>query len=158
MRILIILMLCWGSAFASSERVFKAFLTFGIDSTSAKIFTAQAVHESGNFTNKLTRNNNNIFAVLHDPYRPTTSIGNYGKAEGRSGYASYASIEAAVADFILFMGYWGISLQQSSISLYCSRLKRLVSPKSGKIRQYYTAPEELYRTALTKHYNKLWKT
>lgn len=150
-------MFCWGSAFASSERVFNVLLAFGVDSASAKIYTAQAVHESGNFTNSLSRVNKNPFAVLYDPNRPTTALNGKGRGDGRIGYASYASIEAAVADFILFLGYWGVPKENTSISLYCSRLKRLKSPKTGKIRMYYTDLESNYRKALTKHYNKLWQ-
>lgn len=70
-----------------------------------QIILAQAKHESGNFSNSLTIYHNNLFAMRHPRRRPTTSIGPYGKAEGRTGYASFKSIESSVKDYQLYTQY-----------------------------------------------------
>lgn len=158
MRILIILLfICNTPVFGYKERIFNELVRLGVDTLSAKVFTAQAHLESGGFTNPLTKKHNNVFSILHDKSRKlTTSLGPYAKAEGRAGYASYASIEAAVQDFLYFLDYWGISRLQHSTGLYASRLKKLKSPKSGKIRQYYTSPLSEYKTSLYKRFKVLW--
>lgn len=154
MKILIVLLFICNTALGYKERIFNEFLRLGVDTLSAQIFTAQAHLESGGFTNKLTKDHNNVFAVLHSNYRKTTSLGGTGKAEGRSGYASYASIEAAVQDFLYFLDYWRVSRTQHSTSLYSSRLKKLYN---GKVRrQYYTSSQEKYKKGLYKRWKILW--
>ena len=70
-----------------------------------KIMLAQAKLESGNFKNNLTKKWNNVFSMLHsskDPY----SIGNWARAEGRSGYAVYKSIEESIYARIWYSRRW----------------------------------------------------
>lgn len=155
-NILLIIVLFCNTAFASKERIFNELVRLGVDSLSAKVFVAQAALESGNFTNKLYTQHNNPFAILHDKRRTcSTSLNGSGRAEGRAGYASYASIEAATQDFLCFLDHWGISRIQHSTGLYSSRLKNLKN-KKGKVRQYYTSPQPAYKKALYQRYKQLW--
>lgn len=156
MRILILILFC-NSVFALStkDKIFNTLVSNGVDTLSAKIFVAQAHHESGGFKSTLTREHNNIFAILHDKHRTTTSIGPYGKAEGRSGYASYLSIEDATIDFIIFLKHWGVSIKQTSITKYSYALKNLKSPKGHK-RMYYTDNVKNYIKSVYTRYKKLW--
>lgn len=152
----LILLFATTNLFASKERIFNELVKQGVDSASARVFTSQAFLESNSLKNGLTKNHNNPFAILHDKNRKTTSLGPFGYAEKRGGYASYASLEAATRDFLYFLDYWGVSRIQHSCSLYSLRLKHLISPKSGKVRQYYTSSQRLYAKALWVRYKQLW--
>jgi hypothetical protein len=86
-------------------RVIKILADSGYSVGMQQIILAQAKLESGNFTNSLTRKWNNAFAMLHskcDPY----SVGNYGRAEGRSGYAVYKSLEESVYARLWYSRKW----------------------------------------------------
>lgn len=60
------------------------------------IVFAQAVLESGNFTSRLTKENNNIFGMRRPTKRSTTSIGS------SHGYAVYDSWRSSIEDYSLF--------------------------------------------------------
>jgi len=60
------------------------------------IVFAQAVLESGSFTSRLTKENNNIFGMRRPTKRPTTSVGE------SHGYAVYESWRESIEDYALF--------------------------------------------------------
>ena len=60
------------------------------------IVFAQAVLESGGFTSRLTKENNNIFGMRRPTKRPTTSVGM------SHGYAVYGSWRESIEDYALF--------------------------------------------------------
>lgn len=96
----------------------------GIQPFNRRLIIAQAKLESGNFKNKLTRKHNNIFAMRHPSRRPTTSLGPLATAEKRKGYASYASIEDATRDFLMYLEYVKLQPKYKSTYAYVSDLKR----------------------------------
>lgn len=87
------------------ERITKVLYDSGYSMRMTQIILAQARHESGNFTNPLTKSHCNVFGMRHPRVRPTTSLGPLAKAEGRTGYASFNSIEDATRDYILYSRY-----------------------------------------------------
>lgn len=84
------------------EKIRRVLESKGVPEFTIQLIIAQAKHESGNFTNRLTRRHNNVFSMMHPRVRKTTSLGALARAEGRNGYASYASIEDAVLDLLLY--------------------------------------------------------
>jgi hypothetical protein len=76
-------------------RVIKILADSGYTVRMQQIILAQAKYESGSFRNPLTKKWNNVFAMLHSKYDPY-SLGNWGYAEGRYGYAVYKSLEESV--------------------------------------------------------------
>ena len=60
------------------------------------IVFAQAVLESGNFTSRLTKENNNLFGMKRPSKRPTTSVGI------SHGYAVYDSWRESIEDYYIF--------------------------------------------------------
>lgn len=105
------------------------------DSLTIEIFIAQARFESGNFTNRLTRDHNNIFSMRNPRKRPTKSLGPLARAEKRNGYASFRSIEEATEDFVLYLEFSGIP-RKITLDQYCKILKQ---------KGFYEATEKHYR-------------
>lgn len=132
------------------QRIYKTLLTEGVDSISAKIITAQAAFESGFFKNELTLKHNNVFALLHNPYRQTYSFGGKGRAEHdkRSGYAQFKSIEEATKDFVLFLKYRKLGTKFANCDIYAWLLKK---------KRYYGSPWEHYARGLRYCHRKLFK-
>ena len=60
------------------------------------IVFAQAVLESGGFTSRVTKENNNIFGMMRPTKRPTTSVG------VSHGYSVYESWRESIEDYRLF--------------------------------------------------------
>lgn len=83
------------------------------------IVFAQAVIESGNFTSKLTKVNNNIFGMRLPRRRETTAIG-----ESKSGYAIYCSWIDSVKDYLHWQNYF-MKGKEMSREEYLSLLDRV---------------------------------
>lgn len=81
----------------------EVFISNGISPEMTEILIAQAKHESANFTSNLFVNTNNAFGMMHPYKRPTTSLGPFGRAEGRNGYAKYRCIEESAEDIMLYL-------------------------------------------------------
>ena len=60
------------------------------------IVFAQAILESGSFTSRIAKKNNNIFGMRQPKRRPTTSTGT------DNGYAIYDSWRESIMDYMLF--------------------------------------------------------
>jgi flagellum-specific peptidoglycan hydrolase FlgJ len=108
------------------------------DSLMVEIIVAQARFESGNFTNSLTKNHNNIFSMRHPKIRSTTSLGPLANAEGRTGYASYSSIESATEDFILWLNFTNIPTKLTTNNYV----------KLLKAKRYFEASEKHYKKGI----------
>lgn len=123
----------------TEERVVAVLKDSGFTRIMQRIILAQAKHESGKFTNPLTINHNNIFAMM-DPgrWRKTTSLGPYGEAEGRRGFASFATIEQSTRDYILYKRRIKIADTKNEID-YIRDLKR---------HKYFQADVNLYIKAV----------
>jgi len=118
----------------------------GYNLTTAQLLTAQAMHESGQFSSELYHENNNMFGMRQPQQRQTTSQGEVG------GYASYATPEDSVKDMFLWLDAKG-DFDESVIidpSTYCSWLKSksyfedsLINYKSGVTRNLKQLQTEL---------------
>lgn len=108
----------------TEERIVKVLRDSGYSREMQRIILAQAKHESGGFTNSLTVKHNNLFGMMHPRGRPTLSLHGKAWAEGRPGYASYETLEASVADYILYSRYVKVQAKADPRS-YIYQLKRL---------------------------------
>jgi len=139
--------------YTTEEKLLKVFVESGVDSIMSKILVAQAVHESGRFTNSLTKKYRNVYAltecVKNCRYkgRKTLSLGGHGYAEGRYGYSTYHSIDSAAKDMLLYLEARKIPTTFCSVTEYS---------KFIKAKGYYEASESLYSKAVYAHYKKLW--
>lgn len=88
-----------------------------------EILIAQAKHETGNFKSRLFVYHNNCYGFQHPSKRSTTSLGPYARAEGREGYASYASVEDSAMDMVLYLRARNIP-DYTSVTRYVKHLKR----------------------------------
>lgn len=110
-----------------------------------KLILAQAKHESGNFTNNLTRRYKNVMAVTSCNCRKTMAIGKHGRAEGKTNFLVFSSIDSAMVDFMLHMQHMHIPDTFTRADTYARFLKK---------QRYYTDKEENYRRALNKWLNQ----
>ena len=70
-----------------------------------------AKHESGDFTNKLSKMANNIFSMKQPRRRKTTSIGTIEASEGT--FAKFGSVDSAIEDLALwFDDGWNIDVDE----------------------------------------------
>lgn len=106
MRLLLCLILIVNTAFSKpvvKSKISKEELISYMDSVGIKytdIVWAQAKIESGNFSSKLFRYNNNIFGMRVAKSRKHTSIGK------RFGYAIYPNWKASVMDYKYFQDHF----------------------------------------------------
>ncbi len=80
-------------------RILGLLLDEGFYFDTARILTAQAAHETGNFTSQIFRENNNAFGMKLPAQRRTTAIGENKK------HAVYRSVADSVKDFWLYYKY-----------------------------------------------------
>jgi uncharacterized FlgJ-related protein len=126
-----------------NREIFNSALEYGADSATARLLVAQARLESGGFTNKLTRDHNNVFSMQHPSRRKTTSVCACASAEKRKNrYASYRSVNEAVADLFLYFEAKKITPRQLSTNTYVKILKK---------KHFFEEDEKVYRVNLKKH-------
>lgn len=122
----------------TGKKVFELLKAEGFNIDTAKYITAQAAHETGNFSSKIFRENNNLFGMKLPVKRKTTATGE------KYGHATYENIADSVKDFKLYyktLGYMGI---YPSIAAY---VKALVK------RSYFEANPEEYEKGMKYFYN-----
>jgi hypothetical protein len=84
----------------------------------AVFIAAQAVHETGNFTSHIYKENNNLFGMKLAAIRPTTATGeNYD-------HATYKSIEDSIQDYIYWSNFVGMPKSFNSVKIFVDYLKR----------------------------------
>jgi hypothetical protein len=127
----------------TEDRIIKVLQDSNYSLRMQQIIVAQAKHESGNFTNSLTRKYNNIFAMLHSKYDPF-SKGNYGYAEGRKGYAVYDRIEESTRAYIWY----------TRKKKYPSDTTLVAYVDILKAKSYFTGNKKEYLNSLTIHISK----
>ncbi len=88
------------------------------------IVFAQAVLESGNFTSRVTKENNNIFGMRRPSKRPTTSAG------VSHGYAVYESWRESIEDYGLYQEML-FSTHKFTRSSYLEYLDKYYSTTKG---------------------------
>jgi hypothetical protein len=78
------------------NEVYLLLIEQGFLPDTAEIITAQAAHESANFSSKIFLANNNPFGMKLATERKTTAIGE------KFGHAKYTSLESAIKDYRLY--------------------------------------------------------
>lgn len=123
-------------------QVFGLLLDQGFPFETAKIITAQAAHETGNFTSNIYQENNNPFGMKMPKQRRTTAKGE------KNNHAFYGSIEEAIKDFWLY--YKAVNLPESwaTVEKYIEAIKE---------KGYFEAETGQYVRGVTYFYNLYFK-
>ena len=103
----------------------------------AKMITAQAAHESGNFTSPIFIHNNNPFGMKLPEVRMTTAIGEY------KGHAVYTDLDSAAKDYWLYYTAQKFPLYWKDTDTFVEALKK---------HYYFEADTTEYKTAVKKFY------
>lgn len=119
-------------------KVFHLLQVNGFSAAMAKLITAQAAHETGNFTSKIFLNNNNLFGMKQPKKRKTTATGTM------SGHATFNTIEDAIKDFRFYHKALGYYQNYSSPDEYVKALAA---------KNYFEASEEEYKNGVKHFYN-----
>lgn len=106
------------------DRIQRVLIDHCIPPFTIRLIISQARLESGNYTNRLFKDHQNPWGMMHPSVRPTRSKGRHGHAEGRGGYASFNSIEDATEDYILYQRYMGVRLDFKTTKEFVRTLKR----------------------------------
>jgi len=75
---------------------------YGYGAVPTAVIVAQAMHETGNFTSDIYRENNNAFGMKEPRQRPTTATGT------RRGHATYSGVWSGLADYFMRQAYFKI--------------------------------------------------
>jgi hypothetical protein len=103
----------------------------------AQMITAQAAHESGNFTSPVFIHNNNPFGMRLPEIRMTTALGEY------KGYAVYGDLEASARDYWLYYQYCKYPMIWKDTDTFVTALKN---------KAYFEAPLAEYQVAVKKFF------
>jgi len=112
-----------------------------VSSNTAKLVTAVAMHETGNFESMLYFSNHNAFGMKMPQIRDTTAIVEKG------GYAYYDTIDDSIRDFELWFNF-----HKTSISDFSNPVELTNYMKS---KGYFEDTLQNYQTAVVKHFNTL---
>lgn len=112
----------------------------GFNLNMSRFLTAQAAHETGNFTSTIFKNNHNLFGMKLPRVRQTTAIGS------SKGHAVYASIEDSIKDMALYLKSMGYLASYTTIAAYVKELK---------VKNYFEDSAENYETGMN-HFYKLY--
>jgi hypothetical protein len=115
-------------------KVYNLLLAFGFNPLLAKFITAQAAHESANFTSLIFKQNNNCFGYGYN-YKG-------GDRTMKSNYFYYESLEDCVADYT---NYWSKEdfPNFDSVSNFVAALSQ---------KNYFTASQSEYENGVTHFY------
>jgi flagellum-specific peptidoglycan hydrolase FlgJ len=106
---------------------------------------AQARHESGNYTNRLSREYNNIFSMTKPYVRPETSLGATDRTSSIDNQTNrwqiYRNYTQAIEDLLLWMDYTRFPTRVSSVEEYATQMR---------VRGFYTAPLSQYISGMKK--------
>ena len=116
-----------GKPLSTISRILKA---QGLEPSMIKLLQAQAIHETGNFTSRLFKENNNVFGMKIPQQRQTLNI-----APGNQQFSRFASIDDSIKDMLLYLDHFRIPLDQEDPFRYAQILKD---------KNYYEDPVEVY--------------
>jgi hypothetical protein len=80
------------------QEIYNGAIKGGATNELAKLITAQARHETGNYSNNQTLSNNNVFGFKYSTNSSYANKGNI-SPEGNA-YAKYSSIQNAILDYV----------------------------------------------------------
>ena len=102
----------------------------------AKLITAQAMHETGVFTSRLYKEQNNLFGMRQPTVRETRSTG------GRDGWANFATLEDSVQDLLLYFKEFGLKPTWKEPNVFVKEIRE---------KGYFTDPYIDYFNAVRSH-------
>jgi len=114
------------------SRVLKA---QGLESSMIRLLQAQAIHETGNFTSRLFKENNNVFGMKIPSIRKTLNV-----APGTETFSQFVSIDDSIKDMLFYLDHFSIPLDLADPFLYAQILKD---------KNYYEDPVEVYFKGLS---------
>lgn len=120
------------------KQVYLYLLEIGFSLNMARFITAQAAHETANFTSAIFRENNNLFGMRLPAIRLTTAIG-----ENR-GHAVFKNYEDSIKDFQIYYDSRKYLFNYGTISQYVKDLKT---------KNYFEGNAEDYEKGLKHFYN-----
>lgn len=120
-----------------ADRILKTLIANGVNPITAQFVTAQAAHETGNFTSVLFLANNNCFGMKP----PKTYVVAIGESLG---YAKYKSIEDSAKAMAIYLQAHGLAGGLQTIVSYVNRLH-----SAG----YFEDSLENYLSGVTHWYN-----
>lgn len=109
------------------SRILKA---QGLETSMIKLLQAQAIHETGNFTSRLFKEENNVFGMKVPKIRKTLNV-----AFETDEFSTFLSIEDSIKDMLLYLDHFSIPLDQEDAFRYAQILKD---------KNYYEDPVEVY--------------
>lgn len=104
----------------------------------SKIITAQAAHETGNFSSYIFKANNNLFGMRHPKIRITHSLGEH------KGYAIYSDIQDSILDILDWLHFHRIAKPFKTIDEYVTAIHE---------RGYFEDKPENYIAGMKHFYN-----
>ena len=122
---------------SQGRNLFMLLVNVGFYPDTALMITAQAAHETGNFTSSIFKINNNPFGMKLPEVRQTTAIGE------RNGHAYYKSIEDAVRDYKLYYSFQKYPVTWPDTDTFVQALKD---------KYYFEAKTEDYKKAVKQFY------
>lgn len=123
------------------QALIKYLEAYGFDAKLSKMIVAQSRHETGNYSSNLFINYNNPWGMMQPLKRETTSQG-----ATPSGFASYANLDDACKDYVLYLKALGYESTYSDVRAFVSELK-----KKG----YFTDNLTTYMSSVYSIYNNL---
>jgi hypothetical protein len=107
----------------------------------AQLYTAQAAFETGNFSSKVYKRNNNLFGMRQAIKRYTTSVGDIDE----DGYANYVTVQESVLDRLEWDRFNKMS--------YAGSVEQFVQAIYNK--GYFEAPLNDYTKGVQLYFSKL---
>lgn len=98
-------------------KIIRDTLPESVPDITAKIITAQSMHETGVFTNKYYSEQNNLFSMRHPIIRETLSTGD------RDGFANFATLEDSVNDLLLYFKEFDLKPNWKEPAAYVKAIK-----------------------------------
>ena len=101
----------------TNYKVIRDALPSSISDVTAKILTAQAMHETGIFTSRLYIENNNLFGMRQPTARESLSLG------GVDGWSNFATLENSVGDLLLYFKEFGLKPTWKEPNVYVKQIR-----------------------------------
>jgi len=92
------------------SRILKA---QGLEASMIRLLQAQAIHETGNFTSRLFKENNNVFGMKIPSIRKTLNV-----APATETFSQFVSIDDSVKDMLFYLDHFKIPLDLADPFLY----------------------------------------
>lgn len=118
--------------------IYRGLLARGFLPDTAKYIVSQSVHETGNFTSKIFKENNNLFGMKMPEIRETTAKGS------KYGHAIFGSIEGSLDDYTMFWRARKMPAIFANIGAFVAVLKK---------KAYFEDSEQNYLKGLINAYN-----